>query len=80
MDQCLTQQGKDEPKDPTWDPVKDKVHSFPLTPWSCEIFKKYLYTDMYFGMTGIIIKIKENVVKWAKQLALILSLALPLSF
>lgn len=35
---------------------------------------------MYFGMTGIIIKIKENVVKWAKQVALILSLVLPLSF
>lgn len=38
MDQCLTQQGKDEPKDPTWDLIKDEVHSFPLTPGSHEIY------------------------------------------
>lgn len=31
-------------------------------------------------MNGIIKNIKENVVKWLKQVALILSLALPFSF
>lgn len=49
----------------------------PLKSWD---FILYLYIDIYFAMTGIIIKIKENVVKWAKQVALIPSLALPLSF
>lgn len=35
---------------------------------------------LYFAMTEIVKKIKENVAKWAKQVALILSLALPFSF